>query len=240
MAVERRRGCGYRKVGGLYLVCDGPGVACDRLPWPLTVCPTCSAGIKQSRGWTWVAVEPLVGGVHPQCADEFPCPLCMAPAKLGRAGLLWVGEKFYATPDLFMQEAREMGISRRVAAVPREFKLGETWVLLAHAKAVMAPLRCPKCNCAVTYGPQDGPPHCSCQNPNCDFTAEPYTPGIFQVFKPQRVEKLITNSQATPEELEHLAKQGITPIVVPDDDPDHQGSAHDKQAQLTLEEAADG
>ena len=40
MAVEAARGCGWRKVGGLYL-CSPPGihVQCDRLPYDLKVCP---------------------------------------------------------------------------------------------------------------------------------------------------------------------------------------------------------
>lgn len=39
MAVETRRGCGYRKVGGIYLVCDGAGFRCDQLPVNLEVIP---------------------------------------------------------------------------------------------------------------------------------------------------------------------------------------------------------
>lgn len=35
MAIEPRRGCGYRKMGGLYLVADALGEVCHRLPFPL-------------------------------------------------------------------------------------------------------------------------------------------------------------------------------------------------------------
>jgi len=35
-----------------------------------------------------------------------------------------------------MNEANEMGISRRIAAVPHGFKVGETWILLAHKEAI--------------------------------------------------------------------------------------------------------
>jgi len=45
--------------------------------------------------------------------------------------------------------------------------------------------------------------------------------GIFCAFIPKRVEKLIWESQATPEELEKLEKRGITPVLIPDGDADH-------------------
>jgi hypothetical protein len=49
-----------------------------------------------------------------------------------RYGLIWVGEAFYGNPQRFLDEAATMGISRRIAAVPRGFVLGEDYVLLAH------------------------------------------------------------------------------------------------------------
>jgi len=61
MAVEAKRGCRFRKIGGTYLVSDRGGVICDRLPIPLDICPTCGHGIHASRGWTWVDVAALVG-----------------------------------------------------------------------------------------------------------------------------------------------------------------------------------
>src|SRR5262249_34673856 len=112
MAVEPKRGCGYRKVGGKYLVGGGYAVHCDRLPIPLSVCPCCHAGIKQSRGWTWVDVAMLVGGEHKDCLDGFTCPLCQSTDKMGKAGLLWIGEKFYPTPADFEREGVQMGLSR--------------------------------------------------------------------------------------------------------------------------------
>jgi len=37
MAVEAKRGCGYRKVGGLYIVSGGQGISCHRLPMNIHV-----------------------------------------------------------------------------------------------------------------------------------------------------------------------------------------------------------
>src|SRR5580692_11623011 len=114
--IEPKRGCGYRKVGGLYLVGGGIGIPCDRLPFELTVCSCCGQGIKQARGWTWIDVAKFFQGEHKLILPPVPvpgvnpiltnckcvefCPLCKAPETMGRAGLLWIGEKFYKTPAM--------------------------------------------------------------------------------------------------------------------------------------------
>lgn len=211
-----------RKVGGLYLMGSGSGVPCDRLPLSLSICPCCSQGIKQSRGWTWIDVNLLVGGVHSDCRDTFPCPLCMATSEMGRVGLLWIGEKFYKTPEAFLSEAATQGISRRLSAVPRNFKIGETWVLLAHPLA---------CNCTACHGSGlasiPDKPVCS----DCDGKGK--TPGIFRVFRPHAIEYIITQSQSQDAEfMADVAKRGLTPVVVPDDDKDHRGSVHDRDIEV--------
>lgn len=211
MAVEPKRGCGFRKVGGLYLVCDGAGWPCGRLPLPLTVCPTCGAGIKQSRGWTWVdpgeLFDAAAGCEWPEAVDTSSgwrgcgnCPLADPRQTMGeRAGLLWIGEKFYASPLEFEVEAGKLGISRRIAAVPHEFELGKTWVLLAHPKAITSQQ-------TILEG---------------RGAAEP-GPGVFSVFKPQRIEKIVTETEAADAEaMAVLERRGITPIAVPDGDEDH-------------------
>jgi hypothetical protein len=70
MAVESKRGCGYRKVGGLYIVTK-PGILtlCDRMPIKLEACKHCeemgfNCGFKPARGWTWVVPEKLLKGDH--------------------------------------------------------------------------------------------------------------------------------------------------------------------------------
>jgi len=191
--MERKRGCGYRKIGALYLVTDGPGRACDRLPFPLVVCPTCSAGFKHSLGFTWVDTDRLFGR-HEGCQETPTCPLC-EPA-VGRAGLLWVGARFYPSVVNFQEEAREMGVSRRIQTIPHGFKLGTTWILLAHPRAIEG----------------DGPSR----------------PGIFMLFRPTRIEMLVTDSQSRDREFtDRLEGRGITPVVVPDGDPNHLGSVWD-------------
>lgn len=236
MAVEPRRGCGYRKVGGLYLVSGNLGAPCCKMPILLHVCPTCNGGIKQSRGWQWIDPRPWIAG---DClatpAEPFNTilnafsggPLCVLnPAnadRLGeRVGLIWIGTQFYPNPNSFQVEAAELGVSRRIHTIPRGFEVGKTWVFLAHPKV------------------KENPP----TKPGDDVT---WTPGVFRIFKPERIEKIITESQSQDkDEMAKLAKAKITPVIVPDDDKDHQGSVYDDddangvgQTELVLEGGED-
>lgn len=229
MSVEARRGCGYRKIGGMYLVSGGRGVYCDRLPIPLDICPTCGHGIKQTRGFTWVDAAALVGGVHPDCADDFPCPLCMAPHELGRCGLLWIGEKFYKTPRDFDLEAAALGVSRRISAIPRGFKVGETWILFVHPKAITAPLNCPDCSQILKSVRVDSVVKLVCTL--CGFGSPAHRPGIFKVWRPERIEKILPESKRGSAEVTELEEKDIVPVFVPDDDPDHRGTVYDEDEE---------
>jgi len=181
-SIEGPRGCGFRKVGGLYLVSGNVGVPCRKLPIPLEVCPVCGAGFKPARGWTWVDGDKIVA------MKEYDCEkLCIYYDKgciispiheIGRAGLIWVGTKFYSTTQAFLDEASAMGVSRRIPGIPRGFELGETVVFLAHRFAI------------------DGE-----------------RPGIFQVFRPERIEKIVSGDESK-EEIEKMEARGITPVKV--------------------------
>jgi hypothetical protein len=215
MAIEPARGCGYRKVGGIYLVGSGYAHGCDRLPLILDICPVCSSGVKFSRGITWINLLKLAG-VHgtldsteartdesgdltqiKQCKCTKTCYICYP--KDEKHALLWVGESFYKTPSDFIDESVRQGISKRIAAVPRGFKVGETIVLLAHKKAITS----------TVY------------NSESDSFDKVGIAGIITCFIPSRIEKLIWKSEADSETIERLQKQGITPVIVPDGDADH-------------------
>lgn len=203
--VEARRGCGYRKAGGLYLVGEAFGDTCYRLPFPLHVCPTCGHGIRQSRAWTWIdgfeifAFETLCGDTSPHCVACVICnPTLLLPTdevkegeerpNRGKSGLIWVGEKYYRFPETFIAEANRMQISRRINAVPHGFVLGETWIFLAHVKAIFE-----RTGGQVTY-----------------------TPGIFRAYRPTGIEYVVKGDE-TDEALEKMVKRGITPVkIVPE------------------------
>ena len=185
LSTEAARGCGYRKPSkngvGIYLVGPAVGRGCERLPKPLHVCPTCSAGFKPSRGWTWIDPNGLFPPLSAACAaGERSCNMC--PVGLGRLvgkhGLLWIGEQHYRSPHLFMYEARKRGISRKLGTLPLGFELGKTWVFLAHRKVI---------------------PHSS----------EPgeFLPGVFTVFKPTGVDLVIADETAVPERATRLADE---------------------------------
>lgn len=195
MAVEPKRGCGYRKVGGLYLCGGLLSASCDRLPYELNTCPVCGSGIKFSRGFTWIEAHKMFG-IHKDCLDPHkPCWMCQPKPEV-KYGLLWVGEAYYS-PEHFIKEAIEMGVSKRIPFIPKELKLSETVVLLAHKKGIAEEI--------------------------FDMRKEDYEyhPAIFYAFKPTVVEMLVYESELTDEKREELAKRGITPISIPDGDIDH-------------------
>jgi hypothetical protein len=202
MAAEAPRGCGYRKVGGLYLAADPtPGIHCCKIPFELHVCPTCHAGIKQSRGWTWIDPRPFLDGPCKAAKGPMNCPFQNLDS-IERAGLLWVGAASYPTPGDFSIEVARMGLSKRIKAVPRDYKLG-TWVLFAHPRVF-----------PHEYG---------------------YVPGVFLAVQPSRVEKIVTDIMAKDTEaMAALEKRGITPVIVPWNDPDHAGKEVELGKELEL------
>src|SRR5215218_8367589 len=184
--VEARRGCGWRKPGGLYLIAGAPAEPCPLLPVALHVCPTCGEGLKPARSWTWVDADKLLGLPleHPTGSPPEHPARCPLGHRLGRAGLLWIGEAFYPTPQAFMEEAARAGISRRITAVPRDFQCGRTWVLCAHRSAI--------------------PPAAAGTEP---------TAGLFTLFRPTAVEYVVRGDESDAE-LERLVERGIQPVRV--------------------------
>jgi hypothetical protein len=237
---EVPRGCGYRQPKGLYVVGGALGKACGKLPHKLDRCPTCDHGIKPSRGWTWVnpanifkpgvcklAVNEVVGSVEegrPAAASELFCSGCVLVDPPEKAGLLWIGEKFYPTPSDWLDEARRMGASRRIQSVPKDFVMGETIILVAHRKGVV--IDCPDCE-----SEQDLPAGIEpCET--CEGGIKTiYAGAIFSAFTPTAVEYIVKGDE-TEEELERLEKRGLSLVKVI---PIKEGEEDDDQEELDLD-----
>jgi hypothetical protein len=197
--IEAKRGCGYRKPGGKYFVSDGVAVSCGLLPIEAEICPCCNQGIKQSRGWAWVSFELLN-------IKEDQCPTCVMANRTScypfngmveQFGLMWAGKQFYPTPEDFVKEAADVGISKRFSSLPKDFVLGETWLLIAHKEAIKV-FELPLADLPIN---------------------EPtYKPGIFYVCQPTRIEYVVDTSDSD-KKLERLVKQGFMLInVIPDEE----------------------
>jgi hypothetical protein len=179
---ETERACGFRCAGGLYLVGGTAGaLTCGKLPLQLQSCPTCGAGIRPSRGFAWINPVPLFA--HAWCPHDPRqyetrdatvqtnnqcsfCPLAFVDLRIGkRTGLMWVGSNRY-TAESFAAEAEQLGVSRRISAVPKGLTVG-SWVFLAHRKAFPS----------IPGGP-------------------PAHPGIFRGFRVTSIDYILTKEEA--------------------------------------------
>lgn len=208
MAIEARRGCGYRRVGGTYLEGDRGAFLCGKLPLPLISCPLCGHAPQQVRGIQRITPRILILSDDKPCGLSpdhcILCPLNRAMAS-EEAGLMWVGDRFY-TPQSFTLEAADQGVSRRIGSVPRWVQIGRTWVFLSHPKTFSR--ACQTCNQVDSA---------SC--PDCDG-GQVYSPGIIYAFIVRRVVKVVWQSMPDDEKAA-LRDQGYTLLEVPDGDKDH-------------------
>lgn len=183
--IETARGCGYRKPGGMYLIGSRLSAPCGILPFELSVCGCCGSGIKPARGFTWINGVIFNTGKHCTLGKCFSCPIPLMSVNKEKIGLIWVGEKFYATPEYFVKEAANKGISRRIGQLPKDLIIGETWICFAHKKAVLS----------------------------VGENGINYLPGIFQMFIPQKVQYVVRGDE-TQKQLESLVKRGFELIKV--------------------------
>lgn len=211
-AVESPRGCGLRKIHGMYLVGEYIPVNCDRLPFPIGKCPICGQGTRFPRSPSLIFPDKLFGQ-HEGCKDEHqPCFLCQ-PEKDKVGYLLGVGKEY--TPQSFLVEGITRGFSKRIHQIPRHLKLGETVVYLCHNEAYDIPDDSPD---VVKVGKKK-----IAVEPTGILNV-PKTKkglGIFTAFIPQRIEMLFYKSEITDKLREQMAKRNITIVEIPDGDLDH-------------------
>lgn len=201
--IDRQRGCGWRKPGGIYLRADGPNMHCGKLPLPLEKCPCCGGGIKPARGWSWINPRPMFEARDCSRQEEdMCCTFCPCGGAVpDRAGLVWIGEKFYPTTEAWLTEARKLGVSRRIPRVPAGFKLGDR-VFAAHRKAIVV-----ECVCEGIALPAGD----TC--PTCEGEGKLYRAAIFHSFTPTRIEYVCEGTE-TEAELDALLQRGLTPVRV--------------------------
>ncbi|MGI0011816.1 MAG: hypothetical protein ACREBU_00020 [Nitrososphaera sp.] len=133
--------------------------------------------------------------MHHECMDKYGDPVCQPD---GRAFLMWVGNEY--TVNSFIVEAQIMGVSKRIPAIPANMDVGRDWVFLA--KLHLIPLH----------------------EKSFSFNGDEergYAPGVFYAFQPERIELILPDDQNTAQLQEELTAKGITPVIVPSNDPDH-------------------
>lgn len=206
---ESKRGCGYRKIGGLYLVSNaGYQLICDGLPMELEPCDCCGFVPQFTRGLQRISWKYILqaernhhialkarGKAGEICSCPPICPICHSEnQELKSYGLMHVGKKFYTAKE-FVREAENMGVSKRISDIPRWLILDETWILLAHDEVPKMPLKKLKENGLLEKEPET-------------FRA------VFYAFKPQRVEMPVWENEISNEEIQMLEKRGITPVLL--------------------------
>jgi hypothetical protein len=92
-----------------------------------------------------------------------------------------------------------LGISRRIANVPKGFRPNETVVLVAHIAAIDSLRLC------------DSEDSSACEI--CNGTGRHRSKGIFSAFIPTHVEYVVKGDE-TEEKLADLEKRGIIPVEV--------------------------
>jgi hypothetical protein len=94
-----------------------------------------------------------------------------------------------------MTEARTLGISRRIATLPKDLTLGVTRVMLAHRKVI-------KCPQAEHHDSEEGGkamvsnPDETRMDPCPACNGEIFLPGVFASFAPQKIERVVTQTMA--------------------------------------------
>jgi len=193
---DHQRGCGWRdpmSEGALYMMAEGRGMICGRLPIPLDVCPCCGTGFKQSRGFTWIDAQKVfrfaIGETEcPTAEQDEVCPLAATmQGFIEKMGLIWIGKKYYATPKIFMDELDQQGMSRRIPAVPNDFVVGETWVCLAHPNALLEP---------VKFGEK-----------------EKRGSAIVVITKPTEIQVVCTE-ETSQDQVDSWIERGLTPVMI--------------------------
>ncbi|MFA5692784.1 MAG: hypothetical protein WC907_04125 [Acholeplasmataceae bacterium] len=174
------RGCGFRVKGGVYLMGGDFWSPCQRLPMAIPVCPTCGNTIEFFRGIKQFNPKELFGDCRNErhTCHSHTCPVCFPPEK---AWVMWVGSEY--TPRSFVEEAKLMGVSKRIPYIPNAMQTGD-WVWLCYKKVFKRD-------------------HEKGHDPGVFFA--------FQVTEVQKI--LTDKQQEDEEYIAELERFGITPVI---------------------------
>lgn len=222
VSVEGKRGCGWRKPGGLYLVAPKLDEPCSLLPVEMSVCPCCGEGIRPARGWTWIDPGRLLPArYHDSAEHNATCPLGGPDYPDGahrmgeRCGLIWIGEGYYPTVESFAMEAEQMGVSRRITSVPRGFVVRETWVAFGHRKAIPDGYRIEGWVDSRYATLTEATEVAAWNGLKAEKVKPAYKPGVFTVVRPTAIEYVVRPEDEDDDELlESFRKRGIEPVKV--------------------------
>ncbi len=218
---EAPRGCGDRVAGGMYLRASGLWGECGKLPLQLSECPACGQGVKVTRGLSKINPQKLFGGLdcHNSAAACVNCGL--SDRHLKKVGyLMGIGAKFYKTPGAFISEALAVGVSKRIAQIPRDLVVGETPVYLAHPKVFKDLVEMEASE--IELDDDDPEPLDPFEDPEAPRLVARDLPGVVAVFVPTHIEYVVSGSE-TEAQLDALEKRGLTLIRVHklEDKPEH-------------------
>ena len=203
------------------MVSDAFWRMCTLLPIPLIKCTCCGGGIRQSRGFTWWNPKAIINSIpalDDRCSVTTECALVMCPKEIERAGLLWIGKRYYPSQKGFLREAKEMGLSRRIPALPRDFKIGNDVVFLAHPEAVYVSSVADESDDAIiSHYKQVAPELFEGKRPLIKQHAEVlnwwYMPAAFLATAP-RVQYVIDKEKDTEKKIAALVKKGVELVDV--------------------------
>jgi hypothetical protein len=202
MSKEPTRKCGHRKIGGTYFVSDpGDTLSCIALPYNVTTCPCCFEGIKFSRGYKWVVPNKLFSEI-----DE----ICIGTTK----STCIVGNN---CPLKSKEKSGIMWVGDKFYTPQTFTEEAELYGVSKRISAVPRDFEIGKTWVFLAH-----------KRGGIDSNNKKIS-AIFYVFKPTRIEKVVTETQyKDKDEMEKLKSKGIIPIPVPDNDYDHRGSAYDR------------
>lgn len=218
MAIEKKRHCGFRTQFSLYLVGKYLNFKeCDRLPMAIPKCACCGQEIIFNRSIRQINPHKIFGrherkiieiheislterGIEPGmtvegCVDKLDA-MCMPPDQNHHA-LMYIGKQYYTIDD-FVKEVKEMGFSKKIAFLPKWLKNNESIFYLARHKYMEE---------TKGFHPKSG---------------KVQRDGIFMTVLMTGIEYILPERERENKALmDQLVYNGIVPVFVPDDDPDH-------------------